>query len=191
MGNSRIRGQRSGIHREAMILAGYHHLSSIYILHWVVRAVMTEFHLDGFGTTRQPQQLMPHANAKNRYSLIQESSRCGDGIVAGFWITRSVGKKYAIGLQRQNLVRGSLSGKYRDPAVALPQLAQYVPFDSKIQRSNMKPWILLNLITMSQPPFAFVPLIRLRTTHHFGQVHPGKAGELSRLLHGLGFVRKS
>ena len=44
------------IDREAVVLAGDHHLAGGEILHRVVGAVMAEFHLHGTRTTGQRQQ---------------------------------------------------------------------------------------------------------------------------------------
>ena len=42
--------KRGGIDRKTMVLRGDHHLFGVEVLHWMVRAMVAEFHLDGFGT---------------------------------------------------------------------------------------------------------------------------------------------
>ena len=46
------------VHRKTVVLTSDHYYVVIYIFHWVVGAMMTKFHLRGFGTRSQSQQLM-------------------------------------------------------------------------------------------------------------------------------------
>ena len=41
------------VHRKTMVLAGNHHHIVIYIFHWMVGAMVTEFHLCCFGARGQ------------------------------------------------------------------------------------------------------------------------------------------
>ena len=98
MRDAAIRGQGFRIHCKTVILAGDHYAARIQVLHRVVRAMMTEFHLDGCSTTRQPHQLMTQANAEQRHALIQQLADGRYRVIARLRIAGAVGQKHAIGL---------------------------------------------------------------------------------------------
>ena len=69
-----IRRQRIFIHRKPVILAGNKDSTGFDVLHGMVRAMMTELHLDGFGATGQRQQLVPQTDTENRHIVLQHFS---------------------------------------------------------------------------------------------------------------------
>ena len=86
------------VDREAMILAGNHHLIRAEVLHRVVGTMVTEFHFFRLGTGRERQKLMSQANSEYGNTLGQEILDRGDGIVTGFRVARTIREEDTIGL---------------------------------------------------------------------------------------------
>ena len=56
--------------------------------HRMIGAVMAELHLHGLRAAREPEQLMPEANAEHRDVGLQKARDRRDGVVAGLGIAR-------------------------------------------------------------------------------------------------------
>ena len=60
---SQIRWQRFRINRKTVVLAGDEYLLCIEILDRMIRAVVTEFHLERLGARRESEQLMAETDS--------------------------------------------------------------------------------------------------------------------------------
>ena len=101
MGRFDVRRQAGLVDRKTVVLAGNDDPLITEVLHRVVRAVVSEFHLGGFCAGGQAQQLVTEADAEGRQPGIDNLPDRLDGIVTGLRITRSIGQKHAIGLHGQ------------------------------------------------------------------------------------------
>ena len=64
----------------------------------MIGAVMTELHLQRACADREPEYLMPEADAEGRHLARDEFTRRRDRVVARLGIAGSIGEKYAVGL---------------------------------------------------------------------------------------------
>src|SRR5437764_9086893 len=97
MRHARRGWKRRGIDREAVILAGDQDLAGVLVEHGMVRAVMTELHLERLAADGEAQQLVPQADAESRLGRREEFADRRDRIVAGLGISGSVRQKDAVG----------------------------------------------------------------------------------------------
>ncbi len=77
----------------------------------MITAVMAKFHLDGFGTRGQRQQLVTKADTKYRGISFQNSFNRFDGVSAWLRVARAVGEEDPVGVQGQR-VRGRGGGRH-------------------------------------------------------------------------------
>ena len=63
--------REKGAQGESMVLAGDHDLTGLQILHRVIGTVMTEFHLDGVCSNRQPKKLNTQTNTEHGCGTVQ------------------------------------------------------------------------------------------------------------------------
>ena len=89
-GQQRIRQALLG-YGKAVILAADQDPAIRQRLHRMIRAMMAEFHLDGFGAEREREQLMAETDAKDRQPLADDLGNGGDRIITGVRVARSVG----------------------------------------------------------------------------------------------------
>ena len=73
-----------------MVLAGNEHAARIDFHHRMIRAMVAELHLQGLGAARQPQQLVPQTNSKDRDIRLQETRYRLYGVVAGLRIPGTI-----------------------------------------------------------------------------------------------------
>ncbi len=98
MGCPEVGWQRCGIHGKTMILAGDQDLAGIEILDRVIGTMMSELHLHGLRTGRQGKELMTKANTEGRHPFGKYLTDCLDSVVTRLGITRTIGKKHAVGI---------------------------------------------------------------------------------------------
>src|SRR5271168_1966579 len=104
----RICRQARAVHRETVIHRGDLDLAGREILHRMVCAMVTLVHFYGLAADRDRQHLMTEADAEGRH-LVDERVDDRYGIFAGRGrIAGPVGKKDAVGLERQDIGRRRL-----------------------------------------------------------------------------------
>src|SRR6185295_10408630 len=89
--------QRCRVHRESMVLAGDHDPPGLEILYRMIRAMVTEFHLERSASAGQPKQLVAQTNAKGRHGGIEQFPDCPDRVVARLGVARTVRQEHAVG----------------------------------------------------------------------------------------------
>ena len=136
--HAQIGGQGFFVGCKAVILAGDINFFSREILHRMIRAVMTEFHFHGSAAGRECEQLMAETNAKNGNVVTDNFGNCGNRVVARLRIARTVGKKYAIGLQRDRRLCGCFGRQHGNAATALSQHAQNIVLHAIVVGDDMK-----------------------------------------------------
>src|SRR5439155_20978977 len=132
-----VGGQRAGIDCEPVILRRDRHLTAVQIFYGLVRAVMPKFQFVSRSAERESKNLMAETNPENRllahqlyHRLVRISQNCG--------ISRTVGKKNAIRIEREHFF-GSCGCWYNGDAKAfLPQKPQNIFFDSIIVGDDAK-----------------------------------------------------
>src|SRR5258706_36212 len=90
-----IRRKRVRVDGEAVVLAGDDHRSALQILHWVVGAVMPEFHFHGLRAGGETHELVAEADAERRRPGVDDFADRTDRVVAGLRVPRAVGQKYS------------------------------------------------------------------------------------------------
>jgi hypothetical protein len=122
-----------------MILAGDDHAAGGQVLYRVVGAVVAEFHLDGPGAARQPEQLVPEADAEYRQVGGQQFRDRPDRVVARLRIARTVRQEHAVRIQRQHVAGGSGRRHHREPASLVGQQPQDVALDAVVIGDHVQP----------------------------------------------------
>src|SRR5579871_4259958 len=98
---------------------------------------MAETHLQCPPAAGQPHELMTQADPESGYAVFDEPGRRDDGVVVRLRVTRSIGQKYPIRSERQDIVGGRLRRQYRDPAGAFGQHPQDVALDTEVEGHHM------------------------------------------------------
>src|ERR1700675_3937897 len=97
--------QRLVVDREAVVLRSDLDAPRAQIHHRMIRAMMPKIELVSLPAQRQPQQLMPEANAEHR--LLAQNARGGSvSVRQRSRVPRSVREKHAGGIVREYLLRG-------------------------------------------------------------------------------------
>src|SRR5690242_5633698 len=99
--------QRVGIDSEVVVVRRDLDLAGVQLLHRMVAAVVSELELEGLAAQRDAGQLMSEADAENRLAT-HEAANVVHRVGARLGITGTVREKDAVGLQRENVFRGSL-----------------------------------------------------------------------------------
>jgi hypothetical protein len=124
-------GQSGRVYGETVIVAGDLHRAALRYLHRLIAAAMAEFELVGLRPQRQPQNLMPQADAEDGFVSQQLGYRL-NGVGNGRRIARPIRKEDTIRFQSQRLSRRRRRRDYRHPATISGQQAQNVALDAKI-----------------------------------------------------------
>src|SRR5918992_3761334 len=129
---------------------------------------------------------MAQADTKNGF-LADQLANVVFGIRHRVRVAGSIGQKYAIRLQSQNIFSGSIGRNDFHPATALGEISQNVVLDAEIvsddgiPRSSKAiglagvffgPWLtVLSLaVSFTQSPQAFVPFVRIGAAHVAHQI---------------------
>ena len=188
------RRKRIGIDAKAVILRGNFHFSRAQILHRMVRAVMTEFQLEGAAAEGQPAKLVAETNAENR-DAAQEFANVGDGIPHGFGISGAIRQKHAIGLQRENVFRGSLRRDHGHVAAIVDEQAQNILFDAEIEGHDFAALLARRIrggarIRRRQINRATHPFVGFGRSDAAREVLAGHGGQCAR-LGNQSFIRRA
>src|ERR1019366_1223865 len=114
-----------------MVMRGDFDLAGGQLLHGMISAVVAEFQLEGLASERYADELMSQANSEN-WLPSHQAANVVDRVGTGLGISRAVREKYAVGLQRQHVLRRRLRRDYRHLAAFSPQLAQDVLLDAEV-----------------------------------------------------------
>src|ERR1700680_2581790 len=117
-------------------------LASLQLLHRMIPAVMSKLQLESLAAERNPDKLMPQADAENRLPSHKSADRI-HRVRAGLRIAWPVRQKNSIRLQRQHILRRSLRRDHRHLAAFAAQLAQNVLLDAEVVRYHVKSWRLI------------------------------------------------
>src|SRR5690606_28148318 len=90
-----------------------------------------------FGTQAQTQDLLPQANAEQRYFVLERDLARGDGVFAGFGIARAVGQENAVGFEVENILDRRLRRHQGNAAAAIGQKTQDIRFDAVVVSHNV------------------------------------------------------
>ena len=177
--------QRRGIDGEAVILARDQHLSGVAVEHRMIRAVMSEFHLERAATRREAQQLVTEADAEHRQAGRDDFADGRDGVVAGLRIARAVRQEHAVRLHRQDLARRHLCRHDRKPAAARRQHAQYVVLDAVVVRDHVETRRAHRTIAGAKRPRARRPRVRRRAGDDLREIKSRHRRRCPRVGHGI------
>ena len=83
-----------------MILGGDFHRPGEQVSDRMIGTMVAEFQFAGFSPQRQPQYLMPQADAEHRDIGVENLADGRNGVIAGLGVARSVGQEYAVKLVR-------------------------------------------------------------------------------------------
>src|SRR5438105_549115 len=82
MRDARVFRQRRLVDRKAVVLARDQYAARLEVLHRMVRAVMTELHLQRLRTHRKAENLVTQADAEQRQLLRHELARRANRVIA-------------------------------------------------------------------------------------------------------------
>ena len=103
----------------------------------MIRAVMAEAELVGPPTEREAENLMAEADAEDRFPPEHAAHRLARVGQRGR-IGRTVGKKNAVGIERENLGRGRRRRHHLHAKAARDQATQDVALDSVVERDDQR-----------------------------------------------------
>mmetsp|Transcript_53303 Transcript_53303/g.125259 ORF Transcript_53303/g.125259 Transcript_53303/m.125259 type:complete len:315 (-) Transcript_53303:5901-6845(-) len=172
--------QRVGVHRETVVLAGDADAATVQVLDRMVGAVVAELHLEGLGARGQRQDLMPEADAKDRYAGLDQLGGRLDRVVAGLRVTRAVGQEHAIRLQPEDFAGRRLGGHDGHLAAALGQHAQDVVLDPEVVGHDVELRRGLRAVAAAELPFGLRPGLHLGTADDLGKVETSHRGRSLR-----------
>src|SRR6266699_6503701 len=133
-----IRRQRVRIDSETVILRGDRHFAAAQVFHWLIRAAMSKFQLEGRSAEGEAKHLMAEANPEDRF-LADQIAQGLMRIRERSWIAGAVRKKNSIGIECKHLSRSCRCGNNRDAEALLPQETQDVFFNAIVVRRDAKP----------------------------------------------------
>src|SRR5471030_2597333 len=180
------RVERIRVHREAVIVRRDLHLLRYFVAHRMVGAAVAEFQLIGLAAKREPQQLVPQADAEDRL-LADEFANVGHLGLQRFGVARAVRKEHAIGLERQHIFGGGEGWDHRYAAAHLHQAAQNVVLDAVIVGHYV-------VFGFGRPAHQFRrragihglgPFIAFERGDAGGQIQTGHGGNAARAFHQL------
>jgi len=124
-----------GVHRVAVILAGYLYFAGAEIFHRVVAAPVAEFQLVGFGTAGQTDHLMAQTYAEYGHPAATLFHKLNNGAhvlrVAG-----AVGEKHAVGSHGAYHLRRGVPGHHGDVAAAGVQASDNIQLYAAVHRHH-------------------------------------------------------
>ena len=171
--------QRVAINRESVVLGRDFDLAGLVVHDRLVGTAVPELELVRLGATRQRQELVAEADAKDR--LFAKQSADGFlGVSDRFRIAGAVGEEDAVRIQGQNFVSGCRAGQDRDAAAHIEQVPGDVVLHAEIEGHDV--WIgvgnglsrfILKLIPRTK---RLVPLVRFFRDYLFDQVTANQAG---------------
>ena len=144
----------------------------------MVRAVVTELHLDRLCAGGEPEQLMAQADTEHRDTRGQECADRRDGVIARLGIAWAVREENAIRIHGQDVCSRCLRGHHGDAAAVVGQHAQNVALHAVVVRDHMQTTALSRRTrAFTHPVGSFVPLVGLAGGDYLRQVHSLEAGE--------------
>jgi hypothetical protein len=125
------------INTKPMILRRNCYGTGLQILDRMISAPMTELEFVGCGAKRQTKQLVPQAYSKYG-QLSQELPYRLNGIGNSSRVARTVGKKYAVRLVRQNLLCRGRCRHNGNLTTERFENSEYVELDAEVERHNVE-----------------------------------------------------
>src|SRR5262245_23655516 len=102
----------------------------------MIASMMSELELEGSTSEGESHDLMPKANAEDRF-LPEQAPNVAYGIVHGLRIARTIGKKDSVWLQAEDLVRRCGRWHHGHAPAAMHKIAEDVGLDTEIVGHNM------------------------------------------------------
>src|SRR5579859_6158582 len=102
----------------------------------MVAAVVAKAKLVGFGSERQPDQLVPEADAKNR-GFAQQLADVLVRIGAWLGVPRTIREKYSVRTKREHVLRAGGCRNHGHAAAMVHQHPQNVLLDAKVIRHHV------------------------------------------------------
>src|SRR6185437_11769005 len=120
---------------KVVVVGGDLDLAGRLLPHRMVAAVVAELELVGLAAQRQPDQLVPEADAEDGHAA-QEPANALHRIRARLRIAGAIREKHAVRLQRQHFRRWRLGRHHLHPATVGGELAQDVALDAEVVRDH-------------------------------------------------------
>ena len=114
------------------------------ILDGLIAAAMAELHLIGLCPKGEREQLVPEADAKDRL-LSRHLLNLRDNLRHILRVSRPVGQKNAVGIQRKHLLGTRVRRQHRDLRTKAIDILQNAALDAEVQRGNMRRVLLIRL----------------------------------------------
>src|SRR5262249_53788080 len=132
-------GKRRPIDGETMVHRCDFDLPGGEILHRMIGPVVTLVHLDRSRPHRDPEHLVAETDPEGRNVAIDDVPDDGHRIFSSCgWIARTVGEKYSIGLESDDVLYRGRGGHDRDPAAIGGEQSQNVALDPVVDRNDME-----------------------------------------------------
>src|SRR5262249_10321233 len=159
-------------HNKAVVLRGDLDTAGLQVLDRVIAAAMTEMHLDGARAEGKGKQLMPEADAEDRYPRGEQFAQHGDGENAGRrWVAGTVAQEDAVGPQGEDR-GGRRTGRHdRDATAEAAEAAQDVALDAVVDADDMTVRGRALSVTVLDGPRGLRPFVRLVARHLARQIH--------------------
>src|SRR5437763_9463515 len=120
-----------------MVMRGDLNLLRNLIQYRVIGSAMAELQFVGLAAERQTKKLVPQADAEYR-NLTHQAADIAYLRFERLRITRAVGEKNPVGLQREYIRGRGQRGNYGCPAAHLGQAAKDILLDSEIVRHHVE-----------------------------------------------------
>ena len=124
-------GDGGGNNDKSVILRGDFNLPRLFLPHWLVDAVMAEFQFFRFSPCGLSEDLVPQADAKDRYLSQDKGCRCHQ-VGEGSRISRAIGKENPIGPPGKDVLSCCCCRQDDDLTSPSFQMAEYVVFDAAV-----------------------------------------------------------
>src|SRR5205085_98733 len=122
-----------------MVLRSDQHSSRLHFPDRMISATMPIRHLHGCAAEGEPEELVAETNAKCRYSLSRDFANDCRSVAHCLRVTRTVGKKDAVGIGFERDLHWCISRHHRHSAIILAEQAQNVALDSVVIRDDVMP----------------------------------------------------
>ena len=133
MGNfhfSRI--QRLRVYAETVVLGSDFNFPCLQILNRLVCAAVAKFQFIGLGAVSQAQNLVPQADAEDRFLAQQFANRINNSFDSGR-VTGAVGKENAVRIHCHNLIGRGGGGYYLHLAAVGCEASGLVEFEAEVE----------------------------------------------------------
>src|SRR5579862_249353 len=171
-----VGGERVRVDREPVVLRGDCDAPALQILHGLVASVVPELQFEGAPAIGVAEQLMPQANAEDRL-LPDEFAEFLVDITERRGISRAVGKKDAVRVHGENILRGSARGNDAHLEAVPTQVSEDVALYAIVVGDDVITGGAKGFGGAFRRPGAArlplrVPLVRLRGRHVPDVIHP-------------------